>query len=137
MLADVPHMRITVTHDDGTSADITEGVQIAYDIAYGSMDWGSGFLDTEEMDAVARLAEACRFPSFEDALESVAAAREAEERRQAAAVERDRVERERREAERQARSQLAAEMVAKEPRLATWNDAALARLHALRNAGLA
>lgn len=63
-------MRIIVTHDDGTEADVTEGVQVAYDIAYGSMDWGSGFLSSEEMGLVARLAEACRFPSFEHALAS-------------------------------------------------------------------
>lgn len=73
-------MKIIVQHDDGTEIDVTEGVQVAYDTAYGSMDWGSGFLDLEEMEAVARLAEACRFPSFPDALESVQRAREDQEK---------------------------------------------------------
>ena len=36
--------------------DITEGVQILYDIAHSSMDWGSGFLDNAEMETVIRLA---------------------------------------------------------------------------------
>jgi hypothetical protein len=40
--------------DDGQ--DITEPVQILYDIAHSSMDWGSGFLDNEEMEAVIQLA---------------------------------------------------------------------------------
>ena len=39
-----------------TGEDITEPVQILYDIAHSSMDWGSGFLDNEEMEAVIRLA---------------------------------------------------------------------------------
>ena len=130
-------MKITVTHDDGTTADITEGVQIAYDIAYGSMDWGSGFLDTEEMDAVASLAEACRFPSFEAALASVASAREAQEKAQAAREEQARKHAEQDAARRQATAALKAEMVAKEPHLAAWPAERLAELHRLRNAGLA
>lgn len=36
--------------------DITEAVQILYDIAHSSMDWGSGMLDNEEMEAVVGLA---------------------------------------------------------------------------------
>lgn len=36
--------------------DITEPVQILYDIAHSSMDWGSGFLDNDEMEAVIGLA---------------------------------------------------------------------------------
>lgn len=39
---------------DGT--DITEAVQVLYDIAHSSMDWGSGFLDNAEMESVIRLA---------------------------------------------------------------------------------
>jgi len=40
--------------EDGT--DVTEAVQILYDIAHQSLDWGSGFLDNSEMEAVIRLA---------------------------------------------------------------------------------
>ena len=36
--------------------DITEAVQILYDIAHSSMDWGSGFLDNAEMATVIGLA---------------------------------------------------------------------------------
>lgn len=36
--------------------DITESVQILYDIAHSSMDWGSGFLDNEEIETVIDLA---------------------------------------------------------------------------------
>lgn len=36
--------------------DITEGVQILYDMAVGSMEWGSGLLDNEEMGHVIRFA---------------------------------------------------------------------------------
>jgi hypothetical protein len=41
---------------EAEGTDITEGVQILYDIAHSSMDWGSGFLDNEEVEAVVRLA---------------------------------------------------------------------------------
>jgi len=43
-----------VLTEDGR--DITEAVQILYDIAHSSMDWGSGFLDNEEMETVIGLA---------------------------------------------------------------------------------
>lgn len=36
--------------------DITEAVQIIYDMAHNSMDWGSGFLSTEEIHTVIKLA---------------------------------------------------------------------------------
>jgi hypothetical protein len=42
-------VRICVYGDDGTETDITEAVQVAYDVAVGSMDYGSGFLSTEEV----------------------------------------------------------------------------------------
>jgi hypothetical protein len=61
-------MRITVTHDDGSEQDITEQVQIAYDVATHSMDWGSGFLDIEETNGLILLAEACRFPDLDEIL---------------------------------------------------------------------
>lgn len=36
--------------------DITESVQILYDLAHGSLDFGSGFWDNEEMETVISLA---------------------------------------------------------------------------------
>ena len=71
-------MRITVTHDDGTEFDITEGVQVAYDCTTSSMDWGSGFLDVEEVDAMVRLAQACRFSDFEEIAQEVFQSRQRE-----------------------------------------------------------
>lgn len=44
--------RIVTTAGD----DIHEAVQITYDSLLGSMDWGSGFLDDQEVEAVVRLA---------------------------------------------------------------------------------
>lgn len=44
-----------ITNQDGI--DITEAVQILYDIAHSSMDWGSGMLDNAEMETVIRLAQ--------------------------------------------------------------------------------
>lgn len=74
-------MRITVTHDDGATQDITEQVQIAYDVATHSMDWGSGFLDREETNGLILLAEACRFPSLDEVLQEQWRARMAEGKR--------------------------------------------------------
>ncbi|WP_159795761.1 hypothetical protein [Puerhibacterium puerhi] len=63
--------RIVAIRDDGSQADVTEGVQIAYDLLRQSLDWGSGFLDTQEVDAVIRLSEACDFPDFEQLIAEV------------------------------------------------------------------
>lgn len=57
--------------------DITEGVKILYDIAHSSMDWGSGFLDNDEMEEVIRLAitlgwQLPDLPGNSDAMLSVA-----------------------------------------------------------------
>ncbi len=95
-------MKITVTHDDGTTADITEGVQVAYDIAHQSMDWSSGFLSSEEMQQIADMAAACRFDSFADLLDDIKEARARDEREQAI-LRRAAAEGERIMADRQAR----------------------------------
>lgn len=73
-------MRITVTHDDGTEFDITESVRCAYDSTVNSLDWGSGFLDAEEVGLIAGLAVACRFSDFEAAVRSVWNQRQVEAR---------------------------------------------------------
>ena len=54
-------MRIIVEHDDGARIDVTEGVQVCYDAATSSMDWGSGFLASDEIRAIQTLAIACGF----------------------------------------------------------------------------
>lgn len=81
-------VRIVVQHDDGSEQDITTGVQIAYDCVIHSMDWGSGFLDTEEVDAIVKLAENCRFPNFEELFNKV----QDDRRRQEDAARRNKVE---------------------------------------------
>lgn len=40
---------------EDNQCDITEGVQVAYDTCLASMDWGSGFLDNDEMAAIIQL----------------------------------------------------------------------------------
>jgi uncharacterized protein with von Willebrand factor type A (vWA) domain len=64
-------VKITVTRDDGTEEDITRLVQIAYDVATHSMDWGSGFLDLEETYGLVLLAERCGFPDVEEKVQEV------------------------------------------------------------------
>lgn len=76
-------MKVTVTRDDGTQVDVTEYVRIAYDCVRQSLDWGSGFLDTEEVNGIVLLAEACGFPDFEEVVQDVWAEREAIVRRRA------------------------------------------------------
>ena len=53
-------MKIIVTRD-GQETDITEEVKICYDTAVGSKDFGSGFLDSEEVAGLRLLASACGF----------------------------------------------------------------------------
>jgi hypothetical protein len=74
-------MKVTVTRDDGTELDVTASVRVAYDCVRQSLDWGSGFLDHEEVNAIVLLAEACGFPDFEDALREVWAERVPRERK--------------------------------------------------------
>lgn len=70
-------MRVIVQQDDGTEVDVTEEVKVAYDCVRQSLDWGSGFLDVEEVDAIIRLSAACAFPDFEEVIRDVWADREA------------------------------------------------------------
>lgn len=74
------HYRVVVQWDDGREIDVTEPVRVAYDCVRSSLDWGSGFLDTEEVDNIIRLSAACQFPDFEQVILDVWADREAAER---------------------------------------------------------
>lgn len=58
---------ITAAQPDGATEDITEGVQVLYDLVIQSMDWGSGFLTVEDVQPVVALARACGFEGFEEA----------------------------------------------------------------------
>lgn len=46
----------TVDREGDHGADITEAVQVLYDMATSSMDWGSGMLSNEEVETVIKLA---------------------------------------------------------------------------------
>lgn len=64
-------MKVVVIKDDGTEADVTEPVKVAYDVVRQSLDWGSDFLDYEELAAILLLARACDFPDLASAEEEV------------------------------------------------------------------
>jgi hypothetical protein len=60
-------MRIIVVNDENTEvADVTTAVQITYDALHASMDYGSGFLDTEELAAMCILAQEAGFEEWQD-----------------------------------------------------------------------
>jgi len=52
--------------DGDTETDVTEGVQALYDLAIGSMDFGSGFWSAEDAAPVAKLARICGFRQVEE-----------------------------------------------------------------------
>jgi hypothetical protein len=58
---------VVVRIADGSEVDITESVQVMYDVIISSMDWGSGFLSVEEAVPVVHVAETCGFAKYEDA----------------------------------------------------------------------
>lgn len=60
--------KIVAIQDDGAEVDVTEAVAITYDLLRNSLDWGSGFLDTQEMSHVIRLGEAAGYADIEDAI---------------------------------------------------------------------
>jgi hypothetical protein len=57
---------ITATAPDGTTTNITEGVQALYDGVIQSMDWGSGFWSIEEAAPIADIAHLCGFQGVEE-----------------------------------------------------------------------
>lgn len=58
-------MKIVMHTDDGSEVDITEAVQIVYDALHASMDFGSGFLDTSEVDAMRVMTKAAGWEPLE------------------------------------------------------------------------
>lgn len=50
---------------DGAAHDITRELAVMYDAIVGSMDWGSGFLDIEDVEALLRIGALCGFESGE------------------------------------------------------------------------
>ncbi len=59
--------RVLVRLVDGTTEDITEGVQAMYDLVINSLDWGSGLLTVEEALPIVHVAQSCGFAHWEAA----------------------------------------------------------------------
>lgn len=72
--------RVVAHRADGTEIDVTEGVQALYDLAVGSMDFGSGFWTVDDAVPVRDLANACGFDGKEAAEQYLAEQREKEDR---------------------------------------------------------
>ena len=53
--------RVVAITDDGTEHDVTEAVLNTFEAIEHSMDWGSGFLDIEEVISMTQLAMLCGF----------------------------------------------------------------------------
>lgn len=62
--------------------DITEAVKVLYDLAIGSMDFGSGFWNAEDAAPVAHLAELCEFENAESVRAYVSSQLQSEEQMQ-------------------------------------------------------
>jgi hypothetical protein len=75
---------ITATRPDGTTLDVTLGVQVLYDLVIQSMDFGSGFLSVEEVDPIVGVAAFCGFKEFEAAERYVEQERVAQRQRNCA-----------------------------------------------------
>lgn len=63
-------MKILLVQEDGTEIEITEAVQILYDCVHASMDWGSGFLDIDEVAKIVALADVAGFAALDETVES-------------------------------------------------------------------
>lgn len=59
-----PDFRVYVHHHDG-AVDVTHAVMDVYDIAINSMNFGSGFLSTEEVGHIRTLGEAIGAQRFD------------------------------------------------------------------------
>lgn len=66
-------MKIIVKRDDGTEIDVTTAVQVTYDALHSSMDFGSGFLDREELESMVVLAQAAGFGEWQHVISSICA----------------------------------------------------------------
>lgn len=74
-------MKITVLvqGESGEITDITEGVRVMYDAVLGSLDWQSGFLDLEELEALGQVADACGFGQIEEVYQRIQAEKASQE----------------------------------------------------------
>ena len=58
-------MKFLLHGDDGSTSDVTEAVQIMYDTVGASLDFGSGFLDADEVLQMERLGRLAGFKPLE------------------------------------------------------------------------
>lgn len=58
-------MKIVMHTDEGREIDITEAVQIIYDAMHGGMEFGSGLLDTSEVEALRLMSDAAGWAPVE------------------------------------------------------------------------
>lgn len=67
-MTETPAAEIVIIARDaaGTETDVTEAVKILYDNVHASMDWGSGFLGSDEVASIAAAADVCGFEALED-----------------------------------------------------------------------
>jgi hypothetical protein len=65
------NVRVFARAGDGTETDVTEGVQVLYDLVTSSMNWGSGFYTVEDAEPVVKVAKTCGFKDWERAQEYV------------------------------------------------------------------
>lgn len=63
-------VKIIARGADGSEVDVTEDVAVMYDCVRQSLDWGSGFLDRDEVASILRVSRAAGYPDFVAALES-------------------------------------------------------------------
>lgn len=71
MTEDNTARRVVVLENGVEVADITEAVASVYDALHSSMDWGSNFLDIEQVTAALEVAKECGFlpvPEAEQAM---------------------------------------------------------------------
>lgn len=63
---------------DGTTVDVTEGVKTLYDLVINSLDWGSGFLTSEDATPLAQIGHLCGFERVDEVDRYVAKAQRVE-----------------------------------------------------------
>ena len=56
---------VNVVDDDGNETDIMAELATLYDVAVGSMDWGSGMLDNDEVAQVRKIARLMGYADVE------------------------------------------------------------------------
>jgi hypothetical protein len=130
-------MQITVTNDDGSTADITDAVLLF--LVETAWSRAADDLTPAEMRTAVAALKAIHHPDAGYAMDAIEAEQERREDAQRRRDEWARTQAEKDADRRKAERQLAAEMREAEPALAAagWTDAQLVQLRYMRNSGLA